>query len=127
MLAVLPRGRLSWTLLGNVSESLRFVAGSERYPELGHSQPTAGLRRSSNNRNNKENEFRERGSTAEGQGFPFRDAAVRKVSGKLGARPRVGPVGEAGRSSAWAERSGVLGGQANPVCSVPVRKTMALC
>ncbi|XP_075278898.1 uncharacterized protein LOC142361605 isoform X3 [Opisthocomus hoazin] len=64
--------------IGVNAEKLSNRHGSERYPELGHSQPTAGLRRSSNNRNNKENEFRERGSTAEGQGFPFRDAAVRK-------------------------------------------------
>lgn len=53
-----------------------------------------GLRKSSNNRNNKENEFREAGSMAEAQAFPSKDPAVRKVSDKLGARLRVGPVGE---------------------------------
>lgn len=56
----------------------------------------AGLRKSSNNRNNKENEFREAGSMAEGQAFPSKDPAIRKVSDELGAKRRVGPVGDAG-------------------------------
>lgn len=45
-----------------------------------------GLRKSSNNRNNKENEFREVGSMAEGQAFLSKDPAVKKVSDKPGAR-----------------------------------------
>lgn len=86
MLAALPRGHPSRTLLRNVSKFLYFIAGGERYPESGNSQPMVGLRKSSNNRNNKENEFREAGSMAEGQAFPSKDPAVRKVSDKLGAR-----------------------------------------
>lgn len=85
-----------------MSKSLCFTAGSERYPESGNSQPMSGLRKLSNNRNNKENEFTEAGSMAEGQAFPSKDPAARKVSDKLGARLRVGSVGEAGRSSAHA-------------------------
>lgn len=46
----------------------------------------SGLRKLSNNRNNKENEFTETGSMAEGQAFPSKDPAARKVSDKLGAR-----------------------------------------
>lgn len=65
---------------------MNFIAGSERYLDSGNSQPMVGLRKSSNNRNNKENEFREAGSMAEGQAFPSKDPAVRKVSDKLGAR-----------------------------------------
>lgn len=72
-----------------------FIAGRERYPESGNSQP--GLRKPSNNRNNKENEFREAGNMAERQAFLSKDPVVRKVSDKLGARLRVGPVGEAGK------------------------------
>lgn len=93
---MLPRGHPGRTLLRNVSESLCFIAGSERYPESGNSQPMAGLRKSSNNRNNKENEFREAGSMAEGQAFPSKDPAIRKVSDELGAKHRVEPVGDAG-------------------------------
>lgn len=75
-----------------------------------------GLRKSPNNWNNKENEFREAGSVAEGQAFPSKDAGVRKVSDRLGARIQVEPVGEAGRSSAQAEQGEVRGEQAKPVC-----------
>ncbi|XP_032922317.1 uncharacterized protein LOC116999590 isoform X1 [Catharus ustulatus] len=52
--------------------------GSERYLESGKSQLIVGLRKSSNNRNNKENEFREAGSM-EGQAFLSKDPAVRKA------------------------------------------------
>lgn len=116
MLAALPRGHPSRTLLRNVSKSLCFTAGRERYLDSGNSQLMVGLRKSSNNRNNKENEFREAGSMAEGQALPSKDLAVRKVSNKIGARLQEGPVGEAGRSSAQAGQSGVLAGQANSVC-----------
>lgn len=99
-----------------MSKSLCFIAGRERYLDAGNSQPMMGLRKSSNNWNNKENEFREAGSMAEGQAFPSKDPGVRKVSDRLGARIQVEPVGEAGRSSAQAEQGGVPGEQANPVC-----------
>lgn len=74
-----------------------------------------GLRKLSNNRNNKENEYREAGSMTEVQAFPSKDPAVRKVSDKLGVRLQVGSVGEAGRSSAQADQNGVPWEQANPV------------
>ncbi|XP_014811845.1 PREDICTED: uncharacterized protein LOC106896386 isoform X2 [Calidris pugnax] len=64
--------------IGANTEKLSSCNGSERYLESGSSQPMAGLRKSSNNRNNKENEFREAGSMAEGQAFPSKDPAVRK-------------------------------------------------
>lgn len=90
----------------NMSESLHFIAGGERYSESGNSQLMVGLRKLSNNRN-KENEYREAGSMTEVQAFPSKDPAVRKVSDKLGVRLQVGSVGEAGRSSAQADRNGV--------------------
>ncbi|KAF1508948.1 hypothetical protein FQV19_0002489, partial [Eudyptula minor] len=80
--------------IGANAEKLSSCNGDERYPESGNSQPMVGLRKSSNNRNNKENEFREAGSMAEGQAFPSKDPAVKKVSDKLGARPQ-------GESHAW--------------------------
>lgn len=43
-----------------------------------------GLRKASNNRNNKENEFGEVGSMTEGQAILSKDPAIRKVSDKLG-------------------------------------------
>ncbi|XP_066047444.1 uncharacterized protein [Chamaea fasciata] len=65
--------------IGVNTEKLSSCNGNERYPESGKSQPMVGLRKSSNNRNNKENEFREVGSMAEGQAFLSKDPAVRKV------------------------------------------------
>ncbi|XP_039583216.1 uncharacterized protein LOC120510917 isoform X1 [Passer montanus] len=65
--------------IGVNSEKLSSCNGSERYLESGKSQPMMGLRKSSNNRNNKENEFREVGSMAEGQAFLSKDPAVRKA------------------------------------------------
>lgn len=82
MLPALPRHHPSRTLLR--SKSLHFIAGSERDLESGKTQLIVGLKKSSNNRNNKENEFREAGSMAEGQAFLSKDPAVRKVSDKLG-------------------------------------------
>ncbi|XP_071419977.1 uncharacterized protein [Pithys albifrons albifrons] len=63
--------------IGANTEKLCSCNGSERYLESGKSQLMVGLRKSSNNRN-KENEFREAGSMAEGQAFPSKDPAVRK-------------------------------------------------
>ncbi|XP_068875562.1 uncharacterized protein [Aphelocoma coerulescens] len=65
--------------IGANTEKLSNCNGSERYPESGKSQPMVGLRKSSNNRNNKENEFREVGSMAEGQAFLSKDPAVKKA------------------------------------------------
>ncbi|XP_074881983.1 uncharacterized protein LOC142030168 [Buteo buteo] len=62
--------------IGANTEKLSSCNGRERYLESGNSQP--GLRKSSNNRNNKENEFREAGNMAERQAFPSKDPAVRK-------------------------------------------------
>ncbi|RLW04118.1 hypothetical protein DV515_00006043 [Chloebia gouldiae] len=65
--------------IGVNTEKLSSCNGSERYLQSGKSQPMMGLRLSSNNRNNKENEFREVGSMAEGQAFLSKDPAVRKA------------------------------------------------
>ncbi|XP_056351359.1 uncharacterized protein LOC130255066 isoform X5 [Oenanthe melanoleuca] len=65
--------------IGANTEKLSNCNGSERYLESGKSQLMVGLRKSSNNRNNKENEFREAGSMAEGQAFLSKDPAVRKA------------------------------------------------
>ncbi|XP_010156123.1 PREDICTED: uncharacterized protein LOC104514212, partial [Eurypyga helias] len=64
--------------IGVNTEKLSSCNGRERDPDSGKSQPMVWLRKSSNNRNNKENEFREAGSMAEGQAFPTKDPAVRK-------------------------------------------------
>ncbi|XP_027575240.1 uncharacterized protein LOC113987100 isoform X2 [Pipra filicauda] len=63
--------------IGANTEKLSSCNGSERDSESGKSQLMVGLRKSSNNRN-KENEFREAGSMAEGQAFPSKDPSVRK-------------------------------------------------
>ncbi|XP_014131212.2 uncharacterized protein LOC102067643 [Zonotrichia albicollis] len=65
--------------IGANTEKLSSCNGSERYLESGKSQPMMGLRKSANNKNNKENEFREVGSMAEGQAFLSKDPAVRKA------------------------------------------------
>ncbi|KAM6264223.1 uncharacterized protein M6G45_005625 isoform 4-T4 [Spheniscus humboldti] len=64
--------------IGANAEKLSSCNGSERYPESGNSQPMVGLRKSPNNKNNKENVFREAGCMAEGQAFPSKDPAVKK-------------------------------------------------
>ncbi|XP_062436183.1 uncharacterized protein LOC134142741 [Rhea pennata] len=64
--------------IGANSEKLSSCSGNERYPESGNSQLMIGLRKSSNNRSNKENEFREASGTAEGQAFLSKHPAVRK-------------------------------------------------
>nr|XP_047925100.1 uncharacterized protein LOC106029971 isoform X2 [Anser cygnoides] len=64
--------------IGANTEKLSGCSGSERHAESGNSQPMSGLRKLSNNRNNKENEFTEAGSMAEGQAFPSKDPAARK-------------------------------------------------
>ncbi|XP_064369955.1 uncharacterized protein LOC112980235 isoform X3 [Dromaius novaehollandiae] len=64
--------------IGANTEKLSSCSGNERYPESGNSQLMIGLRKSSNNRSNKENEFREACGVAEGQAFPPKDPAVRK-------------------------------------------------
>ncbi|XP_027505325.1 uncharacterized protein LOC113950124 isoform X2 [Corapipo altera] len=64
--------------IGANTEKLSSCNGSERDSESGKSQLMVGLRKSSNNRNNKENEFREAGSMAEGQAFLSKDPSVRK-------------------------------------------------
>ncbi|KFQ48937.1 hypothetical protein N333_03568 [Nestor notabilis] len=66
--------------IGVNTEKLSSCNGSERYPESGNSQLMVGLRKLSNNRNNKENEYREAGSMTEVQAFLSKDPAVRKVS-----------------------------------------------
>ncbi|XP_071295084.1 uncharacterized protein [Agelaius tricolor] len=65
--------------IGANTEKLSSCNGSERYLESGKSQLMMGLRKSANNKNNKENEFREVGSMAEGQAFLSKDPAVRKA------------------------------------------------
>ncbi|KAM6067144.1 uncharacterized protein VSU04_006574 isoform 1-T4 [Chlamydotis macqueenii] len=64
--------------IGVNTEKLSSYNGRERYSDSGNSQPMVGLRKSSNNKNNKENEFREAGGMAEEQAFPSKDPAVRK-------------------------------------------------
>ncbi|OPJ84525.1 hypothetical protein AV530_015918 [Patagioenas fasciata monilis] len=64
--------------IGANAEKLSSCNGRERYLDAGNSQPMVGLRKSSNNWNNKENEFREAGSMAEGQAFLLKDSGVRK-------------------------------------------------
>ncbi|XP_032551076.1 uncharacterized protein LOC116790326 isoform X5 [Chiroxiphia lanceolata] len=64
--------------IGANTEKLSSCNGSERDSESGKSQLMVGLRKSSNNRNNKENEFREADSMAEGQAFLSKDPSVRK-------------------------------------------------
>ncbi|KFP87769.1 hypothetical protein N311_03060, partial [Apaloderma vittatum] len=64
--------------IGVNTEKLSSCNGGDRHSDSGNNQLMAGLRKSSNNRNNKENEFREAGSVAEGQTFPTKDSAVRK-------------------------------------------------
>ncbi|KFU91975.1 hypothetical protein M959_03561 [Chaetura pelagica] len=64
--------------IGANTEKLSGCNGRERYTDSGKSQPTVGLRKSSNNKNNKENEFREASSMVEGEAFPSKDPALRK-------------------------------------------------
>ncbi|KAM9011252.1 uncharacterized protein PRD47_009675 [Ara ararauna] len=64
--------------IGANTEKLSSCNGGERYPESGNSQPMVGPRKLSNNRNNKENEYREADSMTEVQAFPSKDPAVRK-------------------------------------------------
>ncbi|KAM8806242.1 uncharacterized protein ACNFOS_004535 [Eudromia elegans] len=82
--------------IGANTEKLNSCSGNERYLESGNSQLMAGLRKSLNNRSNKENEFREACGVAEGQAFPSKDTAVRKgldisknISGESHAWGRV--------------------------------------
>ncbi|XP_069720255.1 uncharacterized protein [Phaenicophaeus curvirostris] len=63
--------------IGANTEKLNSFSGREGHLDSGSSQLMVGLRRLSNYRN-KENEFREAGSMAEGQTFPSKDHAVRK-------------------------------------------------
>ncbi|KAM9380058.1 uncharacterized protein LRP34_003838 [Phaethornis superciliosus] len=63
--------------IGGNTEKLSSCNGRERCLDSGSSQLVVGLRKQSNNKNNKENEFREAGGMAEGQALP-KDPADRK-------------------------------------------------
>ncbi|XP_071604196.1 uncharacterized protein [Heliangelus exortis] len=63
--------------IGGNTEKLSSCNGRERCWDSGSSQLVVGLRKQPNNKNNKENEFREAGGMAEGQALP-KDPADRK-------------------------------------------------
>ncbi|XP_067995860.1 uncharacterized protein [Melanerpes formicivorus] len=97
--------------IGVNTERLSSCSGGERCPDSGNSQSMVGLRKLTNNRN-KENEFREAGSMAEGQAFPSKDPALRKSESHawgrmrdLMRRTRLRNQNKLGLSSAALKRS----------------------